>query len=42
MVTFLIAIYQHVIIKVLLTSELPFAKQWKFPKELAGNEKNIQ
>lgn len=36
MAAFLIEIYQHVINEVLLISELPFAKQWKFPKYLAG------
>ena len=41
-VAFLIEIYQYVINKLLLISELPLAKQWKFPKYLAGNEKKIQ
>lgn len=40
-VAFLIEIYQHVINKLLLISELPLAKQWKFPKYLAGNEKKF-
>ena len=29
---YLMEIYQHAITNVVLISELPFAKQWKFPK----------